>query len=51
MILLLIAGTVVIAVALAALIASKVNWKKYRDKDYYEVTLLLGSGGHTGELC
>ena len=51
MILVLIAGAVTIVVALVAFIASKVSWMKYKDKDYYEVTILLGSGGHTGELC
>lgn len=41
----------VVAVAMVATIALKVDWSKRKDKKYYEVTILLGSGGHTGELC
>lgn len=42
----LVAGLVVIAI-----VAIMVDWNKRIDKQYYEVTILLGSGGHTGELC
>lgn len=37
--------------AIIAIVAAKVDWSKRRDRQYYEVTILLGSGGHTGELC
>lgn len=41
-----------VVLALAwAIIAMRVNWKKRKDEGYYELTLFLGSGGHTGELC
>lgn len=40
-----------VLVLIVAAIAMKVNWKKYKDRKYFEVTLFLGSGGHTGELC
>lgn len=39
------------ALVVIAIIAMKVDWNKRKDKQYYEVTILLGSGGHTGELC
>lgn len=33
------------------IIATRVHWSKRKDRNYYELTLFLGSGGHTGELC
>lgn len=47
----LVAGIVAVAVVVLAAIALKVDWKKYKDSGYYEITIFLGSGGHTGELC
>lgn len=48
----LILGIVLAIVAVGWLAAaSRVDWSKRRKSDYYEITLFLGSGGHTGELC
>lgn len=51
MIYIVIIAVLAAAVATIVAIALKVDWSKRKDKDYYEVTILLGSGGHTGELC
>lgn len=52
MIMILILGIVLAIVAIGWLIvASRVDWRKRKQRDYYEITLFLGSGGHTGELC
>ncbi len=48
---LILIGVVVIVGVVVVGIAGRVDWRKYRDRGYYEVTLFLGSGGHTGELC
>jgi hypothetical protein len=40
-----------VTVTALAVIALKVDWGKRKNANYYEVTLFLGSGGHTGELC
>lgn len=52
MIMILILGIVLAIVAVGWLaIASRVDWSKRKQQGYYEITLFLGSGGHTGELC
>jgi hypothetical protein len=51
-IMILMLGIVLAIVAVGwLLIAVRVDWSKRRQPDYYEITLFLGSGGHTGELC
>ncbi len=44
-------GALAILALVLSFIALKVNKKHLNDLNYYEVTLLLGSGGHTGEMC
>lgn len=51
MIYLVIYGGLAAALAVILMVAIKVDWSTRKDKQYYEVTILLGSGGHTGELC
>lgn len=52
MIMILILGIVLAIVVIGWLIvASRVDWRKRKQQGYYEITLFLGSGGHTGELC
>jgi hypothetical protein len=48
MIYIVILGALAVAVIAIAAIALRVDWAKYKNSQYYEITLLLGSGGHTG---
>lgn len=32
-------------------LAKKVDRAKLSNTNYYEITIMLGSGGHTGEMC
>lgn len=32
-------------------LVKKIDKKALKDPSYYELTLFLGSGGHTGEMC
>lgn len=41
----------IIIIIILVLLIFKKDWKKYSNISYYEITLFLGSGGHTGELC
>jgi len=50
MILILLVAFVLLGVVWA-IVATRVEWSKRKDGKYVEVTLFLGSGGHTGELC
>ena len=47
----IISTIVIILGLLLAFIAMRVDKKALRNKGYYEITLFLGSGGHTGEIC
>lgn len=44
-------GVFAIAVVLGCMVALKINRRALNDPSYYEITILLGSGGHTGEMC
>lgn len=44
-------GAFVLFLFLALYLVRKIDKKAIRDPKYYELTILLGSGGHTGEMC
>lgn len=44
-------GAFVVVGVLLSLVALTINRKALKDPSYYEITILLGSGGHTGEMC